>query len=79
MDDYGDPRFGYSNWLDGGPDRTSKPTAEDLKADYLPLETDDEQVAESMACPNCGERRMEQLVSNDGQVHCATCGTDYEV
>jgi protein-arginine kinase activator protein McsA len=40
---------------------------------------DDDPVAESAGCPNCGERRMEQLVNRDGVVTCATCKTVYDL
>jgi len=33
---------------------------------------------EACACPNCGERRVDELVLHEDEtVHCETCGWDY--
>jgi formylmethanofuran dehydrogenase subunit E len=37
------------------------------------------EVIEADACPNCGERRMEQLVNRDGVVTCGSCHTTYDL
>jgi Zn ribbon nucleic-acid-binding protein len=36
-------------------------------------------VDEWAACPKCGENDTENLITNDGLVHCATCGHDYDL
>jgi hypothetical protein len=79
-DDYGDERFGYSNWLDGGPEHASQPSAADLTEDYLPVDTDGSNTVDDWAaCPICGESDHDNLVNRDGIVHCATCGHDYDL
>ena len=36
-------------------------------------------VATEDACPNCGERHVDQLIwTDDDVVLCATCGTEYD-
>ena len=42
-------------------------------------ESEPDRVAPGFACPQCGENRMDYLVSDDGVVRCATCGTCYEL
>jgi formylmethanofuran dehydrogenase subunit E len=41
-------------------------------------ESDEDLVAADQACPQCKERRVDELALNeDGSVVCATCGTRY--
>ena len=43
-------------------------------------EEDEDLVAQDMACPSCGERRVDELTLNDdGSVVCATCGRRYSI
>jgi formylmethanofuran dehydrogenase subunit E len=43
-------------------------------------ESDDDLVEPAMACPGCGERRVDELgLNDDGSVVCATCGRRYSV
>ena len=43
-------------------------------------EDDDDLVEAAMACPSCGERRVDELgLNDDGSVVCATCGRRYSV
>jgi DNA-directed RNA polymerase subunit RPC12/RpoP len=43
-------------------------------------EDDDDLVNEALACPQCGERRVDELgLNEDGSVVCATCGKRYSV
>ena len=43
-------------------------------------ESDDDLVETAMACPGCGERRVDELgLNDDGSVVCATCGKRYSV
>ena len=56
--------------------RTSRST-HGLERHYGP---DDETVRPELACPGCGERRVDELTLNeDGSVVCATCGKRYSV
>jgi len=36
-------------------------------------------VAGWAACPVCGENDQDNLINDDGLVHCATCGHDYDL
>ena len=56
--------------------------AESIDVDYvrdaLNAQVGDE-VAEADACPECGERGVDNLVwQDDGKVKCSTCGKQYE-
>jgi len=42
-------------------------------------ESEPDRVAPGFACPQCHEDRADWLVSDDGVVRCATCGTCYEL
>ena len=42
------------------------------------LTVDDDVVGSCMACPKCGENRVDWLVWQDELVTCATCGTVYD-
>ena len=58
----------------------NQPTAEELTADYLPLDTDYDQVAPGFACPNCGEDCDDMLTNGpDEMVTCHSCGYTYSV
>jgi len=61
-------------------DLRNQPTAAELTADYLPLDTDDDLVSEFDVCPDCGERRVDFLAwIDDTTVRCLVCGYEYEV
>jgi len=36
-------------------------------------------VRHQWGCPQCGERRVDFLINNDGQIHCCSCGHDYDL
>jgi DNA-directed RNA polymerase subunit RPC12/RpoP len=49
-----------------------------IRADLA--ESDDDLVNAALACPQCGERRVDELgLNEDGSVVCATCGRRYSV
>lgn len=50
-----------------------------IEAEADEPEPQEELVGPQMACPQCGERRMDYLVSEDGVIRCETCGTVYEL
>lgn len=49
-----------------------------IDADAEP-EPQEERVGPQMACPQCGERRMDYLIPDDNTVRCQSCGTAYEL
>ena len=39
----------------------------------------EEVVPAEFACPECGERRMDYLVNDEGHVTCESCGYEYDI
>ncbi len=40
---------------------------------------DEDLVRKELACPKCGERRMDYLINDEGHVTCDSCGHEYDL